>query len=156
MSRKQGLISYRNGSKGSFCPKAAAAWHAACACCGTDAETSHQCSAVTAPPPPHDHTMDMATRIFFHFLPANSRFHLSFLPLSPSPRAYKKRRAELFHAEGKYSTFYRVLLQSQPVSFFLRATGTVVDGWASLSSMDHVTSNDKRGSSEKTGRLLQF
>jgi len=25
-------LSYRNGSKGSFCPKPAAAWHAACAC----------------------------------------------------------------------------------------------------------------------------
>jgi len=73
------------------------------------------------------------------------------------PDTGRGERAELFHAEGKYSTFYRVLLHSQPVvSFFLRATGTVVDGWASLSSMDHVTSNDKRGSSEKTGRLLQF
>ena len=114
-------LSYRNGSKGSFCSKAAAAWHAACACWdGRRDQSPVQCSAVTAPPPPHDHTMDMATRIFFHILPANSRFHLSFLHPSPSAR-YKKRRESRVVSRRReiYSTFYRVLLQSQPVSFFL-------------------------------------
>lgn len=120
---------------------------------GTDAETSsHQCSDSATT------TMDMATRIFFHILPANSRFHPSFLPPRSPSASHRQRRAELFHAEGKYSTFYRVLLQSQPVSFLSASYGN--DGrWMghlSIYPSSMVTSNDKRGSSEKTGRLLQF
>jgi hypothetical protein len=133
--------------KGSFCPKAAsaAACRAACACCW-DARTPRPVtSAVTAPPPAHDHTMDMVTHA--HIL-SYSPCQFTFSPLVSCSSHSQSQigAAELFHAEGKYSMFYRFfLLQSQPVGRLS----------VYLSSMDHVTSNDKRGRVQ-VKRLVDF
>ena len=156
MSRKQGLISYRNGSKGSFCSKAAAAWHA-CACWdGRRDQSPVQCSdsATTTPRPHHGHGHT-------HIL-SYSPCQFTFSPLVSSSQS----QCQIQEEEREQSCF----TQKGNIQHVLQGFVTVSTGvflsvsygnggrWMGIfmSSMDHVTSNDKRGSSEKTGRLLQF
>ena len=118
-------------------------------------------SAVTAPPP-HDHTNHGHGHTHIHSYSPPISYQFTFSPLVSSSKSQSQsiqeeesrvvsRRREIQHVLQGFVTF-------STGSIFLSASYGNDGRWTGIypSSMDHVTSNDKRGSSEKTGRLLQF
>ena len=109
----------------------------------TDAETGHQCSdsATTSPRPHHGHGHTRAYSFIFS-LPIHvftSGFFLLSLPVPDRSSRVVSRGREIQHVLQVF------LLQSQPVGRLS----------VYLSSMDHVTSNDKRGRVQ-VKRLVDF
>lgn len=123
---------------------------------GTDAETSsHQCSdsATTTPRPHHGHGHT-------HILPY-SPCQFTFSPLvSSSSQSQCQTQEEESRVVSRGREIQHVLQGFVTVSTGIFSFCELRERWsmdgASIYPSSMVTSNDKRGSSEKTGRLLQF